>query len=155
MTMPETVKLDHLDRTIINELQGGFPVCERPFCEISARFGIDEDLLMQRIEQLIDVGVISRFGPMYNVERLGGVYSLVAMKLPAHDLMRAANIINAYPEVAHNYEREHEFNLWFVVAAESEQHKQRVLREIEVSTGYPLHDMPKLEEFFVGLKFDA
>ena len=114
-----------------------------------------EQVLIERIKRLIDSGAISRFGPMYNIERLGGVYSLAAMRLPLPDLMRVADIVNAYPEVAHNYIREHEFNLWFVVAVGSDEDKTRLLEEIEAAAGYPIYDMPKLNEFYVGLTFDA
>lgn len=155
MIKPVTVKLDDIDRSIINKLQGGFPVCEQPFAAVSSIIGIGEQALIQRIQQLIDSGVISRFGPMYNIERLGGVYSLAAMRLPSRDLMRVVDIVNDYPEVAHNYLREHEFNLWFVLAVESEQEKNRIVEEIETASGYPIYDMPKLKEFYVGLQFDA
>ena len=155
MSKPETLKLDDIDRSIINKLQGGFPVCERPFAAVSSKLGIDEDVLIKRIELLINTGVISRFGPMYNIERLGGVYSLAAMRLPPQDLMWVVDIVNAYSAVAHNYIRDHDFNLWFVLAVESEREKNRILEEIETASGHPVYDMPKLKEFYVGLKFDA
>ena len=150
-----SITLDNIDRIIINKLQGGFPICERPFSDISTQTGIDEDTLIKRIERLIKDGVISRFGPMYNIEKLGGIYTLAAMKLPQHDLMRVADIINSYPEVAHNYIRDHDFNLWFVLAIDSKERKNLLLQEMESVTGYPVHDMPKLEEFYVGLKFNV
>lgn len=147
--------MDQIDKIIINRLQGGFPICERPFAEVSAKLGIDENMLIERINHMINEGVLSRFGPMYNVEKMGGIYSLVAMKVPVNDLNYVVEIINSYPEIAHNYEREHEFNLWFVLAVESQTRKQEVLAEIESRTGYTVYDMPKREEFYVGLKLDV
>lgn len=147
--------MDKLDRTIINELQGGFPICARPYAEIAEQIGMDEDQLIKRIDTLINNGILSRFGPLYNIECMGGHYTLAAMKVPGDDLPRVADIVNAHIEVAHNYEREHEFNLWFVLALENEDQKQTILRKIEMETGYPVYDMPKVNEFYVGLKFDA
>ena len=104
---------------------------------------------------MLDDGTLSRFGPLYNIELLGGVYCLVAMRVPESELERVVNFINNYPEVAHNYEREHEFNIWFVLAAETVSQIEEILEKIEKKTGYKTYDMPKLDEFYVGLKFDA
>lgn len=147
--------MDSIDRTIINQLQGGFPVCAEPFAELSLRLGIGEDILIDRISGLLDAGIISRFGPLYNVERMGGNYSLVAMRIPAEELDHVAEIINSFPEVAHNYERAHEFNIWFVLAVETQEQKQRILNEIEMLTKHAVYDLPKIKEYYVGLKFHA
>ena len=147
--------MHEIDRTIINHLQGGFPICTEPFARAARDLGLDEDVLIGRIDALLTAGVISRFGPMYNVEQMGGHYSLVAMRVPDEDVERVAGVINGYPEIAHNYQREHTFNIWFVLAVESPDRKQDLLREIETATGHTVYDMPKIREFFVGLKFDA
>jgi siroheme decarboxylase len=147
--------MNEVDRNIINQMQENFPVCERPFAMMAEQLDLDENELLQRVQSLLDDGTLSRFGPMYNIERLGGMYSLVAMRIPEHDLEQVIKIVNGYSEVAHNYERTHEFNIWFVLAAESESHLVALLEDIEKQTGYPTYDMPKLEEFYVGLKFDA
>lgn len=147
--------MDSVDRDIINGLQGGFPVCEHPFRETAARFGIEEAELISRIQQLQQQGYISRFGPMYHAERLGGGLTLAAMAIAERDFGRVTRIVNAYPEVAHNYRREHEFNMWFVLATESPARINSVIREIERQTGYLVYNMPKLEEFFIGLKFEV
>ena len=152
---PDIFKMDNIDRTIINQLQGGFPICEEPFAELSVRLGIDEDVLIDRIDNLLNEGVLSRFGPLYNVERMGGNYSLVAMRIPEPDLDRVTALINGFTEVAHNYEREHEFNIWFVLAVENQSQKKKILEQIEALSNYQTYDMPKLEEYYVGLKFDA
>jgi len=147
--------MDNLDRMIINQLQGGFPICAEPFTQVSRDLDIDEGILIGRIEALLAAGIINRFGPMYNVEQMGGHYSLVAMRVPDEDVERVAGVINDYPEIAHNYLREHAFNIWFVLAVESPDRKQGLLREIEAATGHTVYDMPKIREFFVGMKFDA
>jgi siroheme decarboxylase len=147
--------MNDVDRNIINMMQEGFPICERPFTTLAEQLNLEENELMQRVQSLLDDGTLSRFGPMYNIEMLGGVYCLVAMRIPEQDLEKVIEAVNSYPEVAHNYERTHEFNVWFVLAAESKSQLEDLLADIEKQTGYPTFAMPKLEEFFVKLKFDA
>lgn len=147
--------MNEIDRNIINHMQEGFPICERPFELLAEQLNLEEDELMQRVQSLLDDGTLSRFGPLYNIEMLGGKYSLVAMRIPEHDLEQVIETINSYPEVAHNYERTHEFNVWFVLAAETDTQLAELLKDIEKKTGYPTFDMPKLEEFYVGLRFNA
>lgn len=147
--------MNALDKVIINNLQENFPVCERPFTELSKKLNIEESVLLKRIQALLENGTLSRFGPLYNIEKLGGVYCLVAMRVPDNELDEVVAIINDYSEVAHNYERDHDFNIWFVLATESVSQIEEILEEIETKTGYKTYDMPKLEEFYVGLKFNA
>lgn len=147
--------MDATDRHIINNLQGGFPLCARPYAEAAARLGLTEDELIQRVEAMLEDKTLTRFGPMYHAERLGGALTLAAMKIPAQDFDRITEIVNSFPEVAHNYAREHAFNMWFVLATETPSRIGEVIGEIEKATGYPVYNMPKLEEFFVGLRFEV
>lgn len=147
--------MDAQDRGIINGLQGGFPISECPFADAAATLGLSEDELIGRIGHLLDEGLLTRFGPMYHAERLGGALSLAAMSVPPADFDRVAGLVNAFAEVAHNYAREHEFNMWFVLATEDPQRITEVIAEIERCTGYPVYNMPKLDEFFVGLRFEV
>jgi DNA-binding Lrp family transcriptional regulator len=145
--------MDAVDRAIVNQLQGGFPVCERPYAEAATTLGLSEDELIQRLDVLLENGTLSRFGPMYHAERLGGALTLAAMKIPPQDFERVTGIVNGFPEVAHNYAREHEFNMWFVLATEAPEQIGEVISEIERMSGYRVYNMPKLEEFYVGLRF--
>jgi len=147
--------MDELDRAIINGLQGGFPVCDHPFAEVAAQLHTTEQEIISRIDQLLKQGTLSRFGPMYHAERMGGSLSLAAMKIPADDFDRVAEILNAIPEVAHNYARDHVLSMWFVLATETPSEHAAALEEIEQKTGYPVYDMPKIKEYFVGLKLTA
>lgn len=147
--------MDDTDRAIINGLQGGFPICERPFAAAAAALGLGEGELIARLKRLAAEGVISRFGPMWHAERMGGELSLCAMKVPAERFDEVAGVVNSFPEVAHNYAREHAFNMWFVVATERPGRVAEVLAEITARTGLAVHDMPKIEEFYVGLRFEA
>ncbi len=147
--------MDAIDRQIINALQGDFPISERPYAEVASKLGLTEDDLIQRLDTLLERGTLTRFGPMYHAERLGGELTLAAMKIPADDFERVAEVVNGFPEVAHNYAREHAFNMWFVLATETPPRIHEVIGEIEKATGYRVYNMPKLEEFFVGLRFEA
>lgn len=145
--------MDSVDRAIINRLQDGFPIRAEPFAAVAAELGIAEDDLITRVQKLLDERVLTRFGPMYHAERLGGALSLAAMKIPPQDYDRVAGVVNALPEVAHNYEREHTLSMWFVLATESADGQRVAIEKIERETGYHVFNMPKLDEYFVELKF--
>lgn len=147
--------MDEIDRRIINGLQGGFPICERPFAAAAAKLGLEEADLLARVAVLREAGTISRFGPMWHAEKMGGGLTLTAMSVPAERFDEVAGVVNSFSEVAHNYAREHALNMWFVVATERPERIGEVLAEIEARTGLAVHDMPKIEEFFVGLRFEA
>lgn len=144
--------MDSIDRKLINHLQAGFPVCERPYAAVAEQLCIGESELLARLQRLLDDRVLSRFGPMYHAEKLGGGLSLVAMAVPAERFDEVAEQVNAFPQVAHNYAREHRLNLWFVLATETPEEIPAVLTAIEQRTGLPVYDMPKIEEFYVGLQ---
>jgi DNA-binding Lrp family transcriptional regulator len=143
------------EKAIINGLQGGFPICERPFQVAAERLGLSEEALIEGLRGLLEAGILSRFGPMYHAERLGGALSLCAMQVPEEDFERVAAQVNAFPEVAHNYSRDHALNLWFVLATEKPERKDEILAAIERVTGLPVHDMPKITEYFVGLRLEV
>ena len=147
--------MDELDRRIVSELQGGFPLCERPYAEAAERLGTTEGELLSRLKNLLDDRTLTRFGPLYDAERLGGAFSLCAMRVPPEDFERVAALVNAHPEVAHNYEREHRLNLWFVLALASPSDKEEILKTIARETGYPVLDLPREEEYFIELRLSA
>ncbi len=147
--------MDSIDRAIINQLQGGFPICEHPYQVMADQFGITESDLIQRLEQMLEKKQLSRFGPMYHAERLGGGLSLCAMSIPDDEFDHVVDQVNSFPEVAHNYARDHELNMWFVLATETPERIDSVLEEIEQATGYQVYNMPKQHEFYVGLKFEV
>lgn len=148
-------QMDETDRAIINGLQGGFPLCERPYLELAGQFGISENELISRLDKLLTEKVLTRFGPMYQIEQMGGAFSLAAMKVAEEDFERVATIVNSLPEVAHNYRREHGFNMWFVLATQTPQGISRAIAKIESATGLAVYNMPKEREYFVGARFAA
>ncbi|MGI9331748.1 MAG: AsnC family transcriptional regulator [Gammaproteobacteria bacterium] len=147
--------MDRLDRDIVNALQDGLPVCEHPFARAAERLGLSQQCLIQRVRGLLDSGVLSRFGPMYDAERMGGAFHLCAMQVPPGEIESVAAKVNAHPEVAHNYEREHALNVWFVLASDEESRISQVIALIEDETGHRVYDMPKLTEYYVGLRLQA
>ncbi len=147
--------MDELDRRIVNTLQGGFPLCERPFQKAALDLQISEQELLSRMQKLLDERTLTRFGPLYDAERLGGAFSLCAMSVPAADFERVAALVNAHPEVAHNYERDHRFNMWFVLATSNKEKISSVISRIEGETGYAVMNLPREEEFFVELRLSA
>ena len=147
--------LDETDRRIINRLQDGLPLAEEPYRAVAAELGIDEGDLIARLIRLKSVGVLSRIGPMYNAARFGGGLTLCAMAVPDERFEEVTGLVNAFPEIAHNYAREHRFNMWFVLATETEARIAEVLAEIERLTDIRVLSLPKLEEYFIGLKVEA
>ncbi len=147
--------MDEFDRRIVNVLQGGFPVVERPYAAVATTLGIAETELIERLERLLAAGTLSRFGPMFDAERLGGAFSLCAMQVPDDRFDAVATAVNALPEVAHNYARAHALNMWFVLATERPEGIAQSIAEIERITGLAVHAMPKEAEYFVGLRLVA
>lgn len=147
--------MDAADRTIINRLQGGFPICPQPYAAMAERMGLNEDELITRIERMLHDKVLTRFGPMFDAEKMGGAFSLAAMQVPAEDFERVAAIVNAHPQVAHNYQREHALNMWFVLATDTPQGISEAIAAIEQATGYRVFNLPKQEEYFIGLHLEA
>lgn len=147
--------MDALDRRIINRLQTGLPLCERPFLELADELDTSEATLLERLQSMLDSGLLTRFGPLFVADHLGGVLSLCAICVPEDQFERVESIVNAFDEVAHNYERDHKLNMWFVIACDSLSTKLRVLGEIEWQTGLEVLDMPKTREFFIGLHLEV
>jgi DNA-binding Lrp family transcriptional regulator len=147
--------MDELERAIVNRLQGGFPISGRPFAEAARELGTDEATLIAKLKAMLEAGMLTRFGPMYDAERLGGAFTLCAMSVPAADFERAAALVNAHPEVAHNYERAHRYNMWFVIAAASRAQIAPLIAAIEAETGYPVLNLPREQEYFIELRLVA
>lgn len=147
--------MDQIDRDIINGLHGGLAICERPYLEAAQRLGLQEDELIERLASLLKDGVLTRVGPLYQIERMGGAFTLAALHAPAERYEQVAQCVNALPQVAHNYEREHHLNMWFVIATETPYEIEEVIRTIEKETGCDVYNFPKSREYFVELKLKA
>lgn len=141
-----------LEQHLLNDYQRDMSLSATPYADIAKQLGVSEEEVLQCFQSLQDRGVISRIGPVFRPNRIG-VSTLAAMAVPEHDLECAARIISAFPEVNHNYQREHEYNLWFVVTASSAEHLDIVLHEIEQHAEYPLMSLPMLDDYFIDLGF--
>ncbi len=150
--MPE---LNPLDRQILATLQGDFPICERPYAEAAGRLGISEDELLARLQQLLADKVLTRFGPMFQIEEMGGAFVLAALAAPEAHYEEVMALVNALPQVAHNYRREHALNMWFVLATETKAGIAEAIARIEQDTGLPVYAFPKEREYFVEMKLEA
>lgn len=155
MTAADPAALDATDRALINALQGGFPLCDEPYAAVGAKLGLGVDEVLARLANLLERKVLTRFGPMYQIERIGGAFVLAALKVPEQDYERVAAAVNALPEVAHNYRREHALNMWFVLATETPEGIPAAIAKIETATGLPVFAFPKEQEYFVEMKLYA
>jgi DNA-binding Lrp family transcriptional regulator len=142
-----------LERQLLNDYQHGLPLSPAPFADIAEQLGVDEATVLDHLSKLQQQGVISRVGAVFRPNRVG-VSTLAAMAVPRAELETVAEIVNAFGEVNHNYEREHEFNLWFVVTADNDEHLTRVLQDIEQCSGYAVLNLPMIDDYFIDLGFE-
>ncbi len=148
-------ELSTVDRKILAKLQGDFPICERPYAEAAEQIGISEEELLQRLQQLLADKVLTRFGPMFQIEEMGGAFVLAALAAPEERYDEVTALVNALPQVAHNYRREHALNMWFVLATETKDGIAEAIARIERDTGLAVYAFPKEREFFVEMKLEA
>ena len=142
---------DDLERRFINRYQGGFPLVEQPFRAVAADLGCSEETLLNMIRHLLGIGLLSRFGPLFDAEKLGGGLTLAAMRVPERDFDRITEKVNAFDEVAHNYRRDHALNMWFVLATDTPAAITSTLAAITRATGLEVYNFPKQQEFYIGL----
>ncbi|MDE2599866.1 MAG: Lrp/AsnC family transcriptional regulator [Rhodocyclaceae bacterium] len=147
--------LDDTDRAIINALQGEFPLCERPYAAAAEALGLSEEELLARLQRMLDAKVLTRFGPMFQIERMGGAFCLAALAAPEHRYDEVAAQVNAFDAVAHNYRREHALNMWFVLATEKPEGIAAAADAIETATGLVVRRFPKQREYFVEMRLKA
>lgn len=145
--------IDPLDRRLLNEFQQNFPLVARPYAALAERLGTTEAEVLARLDRLGRAGAVSRVGAVVR-PHAAGASTLAAMAVPADRLGTVANLVSAYPEVNHNYQREHRLNLWFVVAAPSEGAVRAVLADIAERTGLDVLDLPLLEPYHIDLGFE-
>lgn len=153
LSTPRQISL--LDRRIINALQGDFPICDEPYRVVAEKLGLSEDELLTRLQIMLDQRVLTRFGPMFQVERMGGSFVLAALAVPEERFTEVTDIVNQLPEIAHNYRREHELNMWFVIATATPAGVDEVIQRLQSATQLTVYAFPKLREYHVELKLQA
>ncbi|RYU59935.1 Lrp/AsnC family transcriptional regulator [Methylolobus aquaticus] len=144
--------LSVLQQHLLNDFQRDLPLTPTPYREIADALGVDEEAVLSHLQSLQTGGVISRVGPVFAPNRLGAS-TLAAVAVPPERLEEVAALVNTFTEVNHNYEREHRYNLWFVLTARDEARLSEVLAQIEAATGLPVLSLPLLEEFHIDLGF--
>lgn len=147
--------LDDTDRRLLNRLQEDLPLTPRPYADVAAELGITEHDLLDRLARMKADRVITRFGPFFDATAMGGDFCLCAMAVPEAEFETVLTKVNAHPEVAHNYERTHRLNMWFVLATETPEAITATADAIERETGLTVHRFPKLQEFFIGFRVAA
>jgi len=147
------IELDNSDRLLLNRLQSDFPITSRPFLDVGRELGMSEDEVIARVRRLLEAGVVNRLGPVLSPTAVGGERTLAAMSVPPERLEEVAALVNGFEAVSHNYEREHHYNLWFVLSAEEPGEVERALAAIERETGIAVMNLPALEEYFLGVRF--
>ena len=147
--------LNDTDRAILNRMQDDLPLTSHPYTAIAYDLGIAESDLLTRLARMKDARVITRFGPFFDAAAMGGAFCLCAMAVPSQDFENVLTKVNAHPEVAHNYERTHRLNMWFVLATETPEGIAATAEAIERETGIAVLQFPKLQEFFIGFRVAA
>ncbi|MGK9065676.1 Lrp/AsnC family transcriptional regulator [Stutzerimonas chloritidismutans] len=145
--------MDEFDRRLINRLQHGLPLVRYPWQALADELGAAPEQLRERVQALLDDGTLTRFGPMFDIERLGGAFTLAALSVPEARFDEVAEQLAAMPEVAHNYRREHAWNMWFVLGCATPEGITETIARIESETGLPVLNLPKEETYHVGLHF--
>jgi len=147
--------LSTLDRSLLNMLQTGFPRVSRPFAELGRQLGMTEEEVLGRVAALKESGLIRRIGGIFDSQKMGFISTLVALEVETDKIGEVAAAVSSYQGVTHNYEREHEFNVWFTLVASSAEELQKTLDEIISLPGVvKLRNLPALRLFKIGVNFD-
>lgn len=150
-------KLDEVDKRLLQLAQDEFPVAKRPWARLGDKLNLAEEEVLLRLKRLHGKGIVRKIGPIVDAERLGlKASTLIAMKVPKAEVERAAKIINEYEGVSHNYVREHKYNVWFTIAASSEEELRKTLEEIKRRVGASDEDtlnLPAKRKFKLDVRF--
>ncbi len=145
--------MDDGDRDLLNAIQAGFPVEPHPYRVIGAKIGMDENEVMARIAGLRQEGIIRRIGASIDSRRLGFVSTLCAAKVPQDKIASFVEVVGACPGVTHNYERKHEYNIWFTLIAPSLAEKERIIGELTQKTGVEILELPAKKIYKIRVDF--
>jgi len=144
--------MEDLDKRLLNDFQRDLPLTPRPFATLAQRLRCRESEVLLALRRLQGQGSISRVGAIIAPHR-AGVSTLAALAVPPERLDEIAELVNSYAEVNHNYEREHDYNLWFVLTAPDQARLDAVLADIEQRTGLSVLNLPLEREYHIDLGF--
>lgn len=148
-------RVDETDRKLLNIIQTDFPLSPRPFQELALKLNISEEEVLRRIRALKERGIIRRIGGSFDSRKLGFFSTLCAAKVPPERLERFNEVINSHPGVTHNYQRNHDYNVWFTFIGESEEKVEETLREMAERAGIEeIVSLPARRTFKIKVKFE-
>lgn len=147
---------DELDKQLLNEIQWRFPLVDRPFLELSKQHNVSEDDIIERIKMLKGIGLIRQINAIFDTRRLGYKSTLVAFSVQTDKLEQVANEVNLHPGVSHNYERNHEYNMWFTLAVPPFGNMKQDLKKMASLEGVTKYRvLPTLKLYKIGVKLDV
>lgn len=147
--------MDDLDRRLLNRIQSDFPLVSRPYAELAEPLGISEDEVITRMRALKDGKIVRQISAIFDTKSLGYKSSLVAMRVAPTRITEAARIINEHPGVTHNYERNHDYNLWFTIAVPPTSDLEAVVQRIhDLANAEVTRVMYTLRLFKIGVNLD-
>lgn len=148
-------ELDTIDKQILNDIQWSFPLTRRPFLELANRYNITEDEVIKRTQKLKDTGIIRQISAIFDTRKLGYKSALVAFSVDEKKLDDVANEVNKHPGVSHNYERNHEYNMWFTLAVPPDADMKSELEKMASLDGVLKYRvLPTLKMYKIGVKLD-
>jgi len=143
------------DKELLNEIQWTFPLVTRPFDAIAKKFDTTPEIIKEKLNNLKEIGVLRQLSAIFDTRKLGYTSSLVAMEIEHDKLDHVASQINRHPGVSHNYERDHQFNLWFTLAVPPGADLNSELEKFNVLNGIKkVRMLPTLQLFKIGVKLD-
>ena len=147
--------MDDIDRRLLNEIQSHFPIIKTPYEALGTRLNCPEDEILKRVERLRKEGIIRRIGGNFDSKRLGFATTLCAAKVSDDKINRFVEVVNQYPEVTHNYLRNHYYNIWFTLVALNMKVINRYIEEIIRDTGVrEILNLPTVRTFKILVDFD-
>jgi DNA-binding Lrp family transcriptional regulator len=148
--------LDEIDKAILNRIQSDFPIAARPFEVLARELDLDEDRIIDRIRKLKEAGIIRRIGANFVPDKVGFVSTLCAACVPQEKIDHFSEVVNRYPGVTHNYQRDNHFNVWFTFIARSMEEIERSLDRIRQETGVEtIMNLPATKVFKIRAKFEV
>jgi DNA-binding Lrp family transcriptional regulator len=148
--------LDDIDKAIINRIQSEFPIASRPYLELANELGLTEKEVLDRVARLKNDGIIRRIGGNFVPGKLGFVSTLCAARVPADKIENFASIVNRYPGVTHNYQRDHQYNVWFTFISPSMDEIEANLKKIAEDSGVSdILNLPATKVFKINAQFDV
>ena len=148
--------MDHIDKEILNQIQSGFPISQRPFLEIGKQVGLSENEVLDRIGKLKEEGIIRRIGGNFDSKKLGFTSTLCAAKVPEHQIDEFVKTVNDYPGVTHNYLRNHDYNIWFTFIASDMETIDHALDAISDKTGVQnILNLQAIKMFKIKVDFEV